>query len=373
MEKKTFLVDNKVVFYTGLIYFIIMALFVVLKVLAYFGLFSFSGAGYVYRLIVQIGLMAVLPMCLFSILLKKNAKQTFEFFSFRKITFVSVLVSILLGVCVFVFISYISSLWSGILGFFGYQGSTGTAETDYSVANFFLSIFLVGVLPGFCEEVAHRGMLLNGYKKMGTKKAIILSGFLFGLMHLNIEQFFFASIIGIFFGFVAFFTDSIFPTMIMHFTNNAISTFMGYASANNLPIYDAFNSFIGNMFGGNAFLSIMMMFLFILILVGLMYLIVMAMFKDTRLKNMAKVADKAVKEELRRRLMSGVGGAEEIEKDDDIDVDLKTIGNNKIFSIVLRTGYKNVYKPTFRDNIFLYVNLFLGIATTLSTFIWGVL
>ena len=127
------------------------------------------------------------------------------------------------------------------------------------------------------------------------------------------------------------------------------------------------------MFGGNAFLSIMMMFLFILILVGLMYLIVMAMFKDTRLKNMAKVADKAVKEELRRRLMSGVGGAEEVEKDDDIDVDLKTIGNNKIFSIVLRTGYKNVYKPTFRDNIFLYVNLFLGIATTLSTFIWGVL
>ena len=107
MEKKTFLIDNKIVFYTGLIYFIIMALFVILKVISYFGLFSFSGAGYVYRLIVQVGLMAVLPICLFSILLMKNAKQTFEFFSFRKITFVSILVSILLGICVFIFITVV--------------------------------------------------------------------------------------------------------------------------------------------------------------------------------------------------------------------------------------------------------------------------
>ena len=197
MEKKTFLIDNKIVFYTGLIYFIIMALFVILKVISYFGLFSFSGAGYVYRLIVQVGLMAVLPICLFSILLKKNAKQTFEFFSFRKITFVSILVSILLGICVFIFITYISSLWSGILGLFGYQSSTSTAEGDYSVANFFLSIFLVGVLPGFCEEVAHRGLVLGGMRKNGAIRAMVLCGLLFGLMHFNISQFGYAFVVGI--------------------------------------------------------------------------------------------------------------------------------------------------------------------------------
>ena len=364
---------DKEIFNTNLVYFLIICLFITIRIIS--STFSIPTIwGYILNGVIQIGLMLSLPLFLFSYLQKQKVSKTVKDFGFNKIGIKTILLSFVAGIIVYLITIFVATFFSAILSLLGYENSSsGTVVSSYPLWLLFVELFVTAVLPGICEEVAHRGMLLNGYKKTGTKKAIILSGFLFGLMHLNIEQFFFASIIGIFFGFVAFFTDSIFPTMIMHFTNNAMSTFMGYASANNLPIYDAFNSFIGNMFGGNAFLSIMMMFLFILILVGLMYLIVMAMFKDTRLKNMAKVADKAVKEELRRRLMSGVGGAEEVEKDDDIDVDLKTVGNNKIFSIVLRTGYKNVYKPTFRDNIFLYVNLFLGIATTLSTFIWGVL
>ena len=292
---------------------------------------------------------------------------------FNKIGLKTILLSFVAGIIVYLITIFVATFFSAILALFGYENSSSGVMTSYPFWLLILELFVSAVLPGICEEVAHRGMLLNGYKKTGVKRAIILSGLLFGLMHLNIEQFFYATIIGVFFGFVAYFTDSIFPTMIMHFTNNAISTFMGYASVNNLPIYNSFNSVISSIFGGSAILSIFMMFLFILILVGIMYLIVMAMFKDTRLKSMAKVADQAVKDELRRRLMEGINDAEDVKKYDNIDVDLKTFGNNKIFSIVLRTGYKNVYTPTFRDNIFLYVNLFLGIAITISTFIWGVI
>ena len=308
MEKKTFLVDNKVVFYTGLIYFIIMALFVVLKVLSYFGLFSFSGAGYVYRLIVQIGLMAVLPMCLFSILLKKNAKQTFEFFSFRKITFVSVLVSILLGVCVFVFISYISSLWSGILGFFGYQGSTGTAETDYSVANFFLSIFLVGVLPGFCEEVAHRGLVLGGTRKNGAIRAMILCGLLFGLMHFNILQFGYAFVVGIFFCFITLLTKSIYPAMIMHFVNNSISVCIDFAYNSAWMPSGILDFFSNILYGGNFLLGLLLNILLIL-LIGMLatYLI-------------AQLFIEGKKMQFKRFQKSFIKGLQENHLDDNIDV-----------------------------------------------------
>ena len=299
MEKKTFLIDNKIVFYTGLIYFIIMALFVILKVISYFGLFSFSGAGYVYRLIVQVGLMAVLPICLFSILLKKNAKQTFEFFSFRKITFVSILVSILLGICVFIFITYISSLWSGILGLFGYQSSTSTAEGDYSVANFFLSIFLVGVLPGFCEEVAHRGLVLGGMRKNGAIRAMVLCGLLFGLMPFNISQFGYAFVVGIFFCFITLLTKSIYPAMIMHFVNNTISVCIEFAYGSTwMPsgILDFFNNIL---YGGNVILELLLNILLIL-LVGMLttYLIVQLFIegKKMQFKRFQKNFAKGIKE-----------------------------------------------------------------------------
>lgn len=299
MEKKTFLIDNKIVFYTGLIYFIIMALFVILKVISYFGLFSFSGAGYVYRLIVQVGLMAILPICLFSILLKKNAKQTFEFFSFRKITFVSILVSILLGICVFIFITYISSLWSGILGLFGYQSSTSTAEGNYSVANFFLSIFLVGVLPGFCEEVAHRGLVLGGMRKNGAIRAMVLCGLLFGLMHFNISQFGYAFVVGIFFCFITLLTKSIYPAMIMHFVNNTISVCIEFAYGSTwMPsgILDFFNNIL---YGGNVILGLLLNILLIL-LVGMLttYLIVQLFIegKKMQFKRFQKNFAKGIKE-----------------------------------------------------------------------------
>ena len=276
-----------------------MALFVILKVISYFGLFSFSGAGYVYRLIVQVGLMAVLPISLFSILLKKNAKQTFEFFSFRKITFVSILVSILLGICVFIFITYISSLWSGILGLFGYQSSTSTAEGDYSVANFFLSIFLVGVLPGFCEEVAHRGLVLGGMRKNGAIRAMVLCGLLFGLMHFNISQFGYAFVVGIFFCFITLLTKSIYPAMIMHFVNNTISVCIEFAYGSTwMPsgILDFFNNIL---YGGNVILGLLLNILLIL-LVGMLttYLIVQLFVegKKMQFKRFQKNFAKGIKE-----------------------------------------------------------------------------
>ena len=366
--------NNKrsIVFDTNLVYFLIICLFITIRIIS--STFSIPTVwGYVLNAVIQLGLMLSLPLFLFSSLRKQKIKTTLNDYGFKKIGIKSIILSLLAGVIVYFITIFVATFFSAILSLLGYENTSSGTMTEYPLWLLFVELLFTAILPGICEEVAHRGMLLHGYKKMGIKKAIVLSGFLFGLMHLNIEQFFYASLIGIFFEFVTFFTDSIYPAMIMHFTNNAISTFMGYASVNNLPISNALNTFFNTMFGGNALLSIMMMFLFIFILVGIMYLVVMAIFKDTRLRNMASIADKVVKEELRRSLMQGVDGAQDMQSQSDVNVDMKTYGNSKIFSIVMKTGYENVYKPTFRDNIFLYVNLFLGVAVTLSTFIWGVL
>ena len=49
-------------------------------------------------------------------------------------------------------------------------------------------MFLVAVLPAIGEEFLHRGIVLQGIKHMGFKKAIVLSSLLFGLVHFNIQQ-----------------------------------------------------------------------------------------------------------------------------------------------------------------------------------------
>ena len=52
-----------------------------------------------------------------------------------------------------------------------------------------LLIFFVGILAPVCEEVVFRGAIFGGMKKEGNVfKAILASGLLFGLLHMNINQ-----------------------------------------------------------------------------------------------------------------------------------------------------------------------------------------
>jgi len=84
-EKKKFYVEDKMIFYTGLIYFVVMLLFVGLKLCNYYGLLSFIDPkvlGELMSAVIQVGLMFVLPLLLFKFITKSSFKQTFNHFSF---------------------------------------------------------------------------------------------------------------------------------------------------------------------------------------------------------------------------------------------------------------------------------------------------
>lgn len=110
--------------------------------------------------------------------------------------------------------------------------------------NLFLNILVVALIPAVVEELIFRGFLLSSFsnknisidlndngtyvenKKRGrivTTKAVILSGLLFGLMHIQIIRIIPVSILGLSFGYAMKKTDSIFVTMEMHFLNNLFS------------------------------------------------------------------------------------------------------------------------------------------------------
>jgi len=76
------------------------------------------------------------------------------------------------------------------------------------------------------EEFLTRGIFLGSLKPYGEGFAIIVSGVLFGLMHGNLQQFLYATVLGIALGYIAAQTDSILPTTILHALFNSLSAVM---------------------------------------------------------------------------------------------------------------------------------------------------
>lgn len=101
--------------------------------------------------------------------------------------------------------------------------------------NLILNILFMAVLPACVEEFMFRGILFQTYKRSRMFLAILLSGFLFGCMHMNLNQFMYAFALGIYLAFLVEATGSIFSSMLAHFTLNVTSVIMSFL----LPIlYD---------------------------------------------------------------------------------------------------------------------------------------
>ena len=366
------------IFDCNFVYFIILSMFVVLRIVS--STFSIGEvAGYILNFVFQVGLACSLPIFLYSYLRKQNIKTTLNYYGFKKINFKSVLISLALGVLVYILTIFISSFFSGIISMFGFESLGGSSlPEEFPVWLLIIELFATAVLPGICEEVANRGMLLNCYKSFGAKKAIFLSGLLFGLMHLNIEQFFYATIIGFYFGFVALTTDSIYPTMIMHFTNNAISGFMSFAIVNELPASNILNSVFGSLMSGNIISGFLVLIIFLSCVVAAVVYLTKQLCKETKVKRLTQVADRMVRTELRNELLSGIADAKLEEPTQSSEIELKEhiIGGKRFFNVNIKQDiliYTPTYYPTFKDNMFMYINLFLSILITVFTFIWGIL
>lgn len=101
---------------------------------------------------------------------------------------------------------------------------------------FLAVVFATCVMPAVLEETIYRGIFFNNYKKAGIVRAAILSGLLFGLMHRNLNQFCYATYIGIMLALICESTGTIYTTMIVHFLNNFYSTTVGYKISNKMPL-----------------------------------------------------------------------------------------------------------------------------------------
>ena len=85
-----------------------------------------------------------------------------------------------------------------------------------------LAFYGVGIviIPPLVEEMLFRGMLLQSLRRYGDGFAIFASALAFGLYHGNFIQMVFAFPCGIVMGLVAVRTNSLLPSILIHFLNN---------------------------------------------------------------------------------------------------------------------------------------------------------
>lgn len=110
------------------------------------------------------------------------------------------------------------------------------------------------VMPAICEEFLFRDEIMRSYERFGPGAAVFISALLFGLMHGNIEQVFFAFICGLVLGACVMATGSIWAGVVVHFFNNAYSLVLSYitrgAPAQNITVQDyIYSNLIYILFG----------------------------------------------------------------------------------------------------------------------------
>ena len=183
-------------------------------------------------------IMLFLPMVVYLLLWKLNAGKKNDFETEEEVKpqtlrerlhYNKVKPSTLLYALIFTWLSMpLTTLINAISMLFVDNTVMMLSEQILGVA-FPVMLFFMAVVPAFCEETLFRGVVYGGYRKHGDKfVAVLLSGFLFGIMHMNLNQALYAFAIGILLALLFEATDSIFPTMLFHFVYNAQSCCLMY-------------------------------------------------------------------------------------------------------------------------------------------------
>lgn len=161
-------------------------------------------------------IILILPSVIYIVV---NKIKLADAIRFKKMRISSIILVILLSYLITPLMSFINAISMLFV-----KNTTTSFIGDIVEGNkYLLSLFIIALIPAIFEEAVYRGIFYNEYRKVNPLKAIILSAFLFGIMHGNFNQFAYAFAMGVVFALVIEATDSVLSTMIIHFFINGTS------------------------------------------------------------------------------------------------------------------------------------------------------
>jgi membrane protease YdiL (CAAX protease family) len=101
-------------------------------------------------------------------------------------------------------------------------GLTVSAPTlpEKTIGGIIASVVCVCIIPAVIEETLFRGLILSGLKKSGAVFAVIFSGVIFALFHMNPAQTVYQFIVGSVYALIILYGKNLILTVSMHFINN---------------------------------------------------------------------------------------------------------------------------------------------------------
>jgi membrane protease YdiL (CAAX protease family) len=108
-----------------------------------------------------------------------------------------------------------------------YSSGYGKASYVLSSGSIFLRILVLGILTPFLEELVFRGLILGQMLDwMDVKWAVVISSALFGILHFNVVQFLYATIMGVLLGALYVKTQKVWATWAAHGLCNLLVLFL---------------------------------------------------------------------------------------------------------------------------------------------------
>lgn len=89
-------------------------------------------------------------------------------------------------------------------------------------------IINIALIPAICEELLFRGYVLRAFEKSwGPIAAVLVSGLIFGLFHIQLGNVFPLATLGIVLALMTWLSGTIWPAIIAHFINNGAAVLVG--------------------------------------------------------------------------------------------------------------------------------------------------
>jgi len=166
----------------------------------------------------QVGIIGI-PCAIYLIINRKRIK---DILPFRRLGWKNWLFVIGMSIAIYPIGQLLNVATSMIFG----SPIQGTMEEIMHTGGIWLMLALFPILPSIFEEVALRGIVFSGYKKVKIFTAAMVNGLFFGILHQNFNQFSYAFLLGVFMCYFMYYTKSIWAPVISHVVINAIGSLL---------------------------------------------------------------------------------------------------------------------------------------------------
>lgn len=163
-------------------------------------------------------LFLFVPTIIYFIVTKENVVDTL---SLKKLPLKDILMVMVIALfCqpVAWFLSYTSGLF--------FPNKVAEVFKVVSGLPYIVLLFVMAVVPAVFEEITIRGIVLRGYKDKSILTAGLFTGLIFGMLHLNAQQFLYAAALGVLLAYLVRITGSIYSSILCHFLFNGFQVTM---------------------------------------------------------------------------------------------------------------------------------------------------